>query len=120
RGAPAATVMESLDDFSIGDHHAALVRELGRLYATAEGPLGAFARDTFEAMRRIEELRSVRYQPEHGASYGYDEFSRGLMQVARLLKARVGLEAASVDLNGWDSHLNQSALMAPMMARLGK
>ncbi len=120
RGAPAATVMESLDDFSIGDNKTSLVNELTRLYGMAGGNLGAYAKDTFEAMRRIEELRHARYSPAHGAEYGTDDFSNGLKQIARLIKARVGLEAASVDLNGWDSHLNQAAVMDPMMARLNK
>jgi uncharacterized protein (DUF1501 family) len=43
-----------------------------------------------------------------------------LLQIARLIKSRVGLEAASIDLNGWDSHFGQSTVMDPLMARLAK
>src|SRR5262249_17304424 len=37
-----------------------------------------------------------------------------------LIKARVGIEAASIDLGGWDSHLSQGTIMDPLITRLGK
>jgi uncharacterized protein (DUF1501 family) len=120
RGAPAATVFESLDDFSWGANHARLMTALARLYQTQPDELGAAGHSTLEAMRRIEALRTVSYQPGHGATYGTDDFSRGLLQIARLIKSRVGLEAASIDLNGWDSHFGQSTVMDPLMTRLAK
>ncbi len=120
RGAPAATVMQSLDDFSLGAKSAALSRELNKLYALEKDFLGDAGRDTFDALRRIENLRSTPYQPTADADYGRDEFAQGLKQVARLIKARVGMEAASVDLNGWDSHFNQGTIMDPRMVQLSK
>lgn len=118
RGAPAATVLESLDDFSLGKNSARLERELARLYAGETGPLGQSANDTLTALDRLDRLRATRYQPENKAEYSYDQFAQGLKQVARLIKAQVGLEAVSLDLGGWDSHLNQSNLMDPLMRRL--
>ncbi len=120
RGAPAATVLRSLDDFSLGDNSTALQRQLARLYATQTDLLGGAGRDTLDALDRIKKLRATAYNPEHGVEYGFDDFSQGLRQVARLIKARVGLEAVSIDVNGWDSHLNQSAIMDPQMTRLAK
>ncbi len=120
RGAPAATVLRSLDDFSLGHNSTALQRQLARLYAAQTDPLGGAGRDTLDALERIKRLRAAEYKPEHGAEYGYDDFSQGLRQIARLIKARVGLEAVSIDLHGWDSHLNQSAIMDPQMTRLAQ
>ena len=120
RGAPAATVMQSLDEFSLGAGAAPLARELGRLYGAHAGALGGAARDTLDALGRIEKLRGVKYAPERGADYGKDGFALGLMQVARLIKARVGLEAVSIDLGGWDSHFTQLTLIEPLMTRLSK
>ena len=119
RGAPAATAMTSLKDFSIGAPPNFLT-QLGRLYAANTGTLAAAGRDTLAALRRIEELRAEDYKPAHGAEYAGDYFSQGLRQVAQLIKARVGLEAASVDVNGWDSHLSQGAVMDPEMIKLSK
>ena len=120
RGAPAATVMQSLDDFTLGPESDALLPQLARLYAPETGALGRSARDTLEALRRIERLRAVPYQPAGGADYPAGELGRSLAELARLIKARVGLEAAAVDVGGWDSHLAQATLLEPLMARLAQ
>jgi uncharacterized protein (DUF1501 family) len=119
-GAPSAAVMEKLEDFSFGAGAEGFHRELQALYSLDQGPLGGAARDTFHALARIEALRSTAYEAEHGAVYGTDDFAQGLRQLARLIKARVGLEAASIDLGGWDSHFTQLTLLEPLMTRLGK
>jgi len=120
RGAPAATVLQSLDDFSIGENRTRLTQALARLYDIQTDALASAGRDTLDALQRIEQLRRTAYQPAHGADYGPDEFSRGLLQIARLIKSRVGLRAASVDLGGWDSHFSQGTLMDPLMTRLAR
>jgi uncharacterized protein (DUF1501 family) len=118
RGAPSATVFQSLDDFSLGRAGTRLVQSLARLYQAEGGLLGSAGCVTVEALQRIETLRQRAYEPAHGARYGNTEFARNLLQVARLIKARVGLEAASIDLGGWDSHFSQGTLIEPLMARL--
>ena len=97
-----------------------MIASLGRLYGLETDHLGAAGGHTFEAVRRIERLRATAYHPAHGAAYGTDDFSEGLRQIARLIKARVGLEAASLDLKGWDSHFGQAAIMDPLMTRLAR
>ena len=82
--------------------------------------LGSAARDTFSALNRIDTMRSTPYKPDNGAEYGTDGFSQGLRQVARLIKAKVGLEAASIDLGGWESHFTQGTFIEPLLTRLGK
>jgi len=120
RGAPAVTVMQSLEDFSLGARAERLTGELARLYAEQPDELAGAGRDTLNALARIDRMRSSVYRPEYGAQYGADNFSLGLRQVAQLIKARVGLEAVSLDLEGWDSHFTQSAVMDPLMTRLGQ
>ncbi len=120
RGAPASTVMESLESFSLGRKAAKLTSALGKLYELEDSLLGAVARDTFGAMKRIAKLRSEEYVPGNGAEYANDSFGQGMRQIARLIKARVGLTTASIDLNGWDSHFVQQSVMDPLMPRLAK
>ncbi len=120
RGAPTATVLQSLDDFSLGDNRAQLKRSLAKLYGMQTDLLASAGRDTLAAMERVDALRQSAYHPANGADYGTDEFSRGLIQVARLIKARVGLQAASLDLGGWDSHFSQSLIMDPLITRLAR
>lgn len=117
-GAPATTVMQSLDEFAIGGRTPGFRAQLEQLYAMERGQLGAAARDTFAALVRIDAMRSTAYRPAHGAIYGRDEFSVGLSQLARLIKADVGLEAASIDLPGWDSHFAQQTLVDSLATRL--
>ena len=73
---------------------------------------------TIQAMKRIEKLDTNDYQPENGAEYRNHSFSQGLRQVAQLIKARVGLDVASLDLNGWDSHFGQLAVMGRLLSEL--
>lgn len=120
RGAPSATVFQSLDDFSLGSDKGCLMGALARLYRGETDGLGDAGRYTVEALQRVEKLRGETYQPANGADYAIDTFSKGLLQIARLIKSRIGLEAASVDLNGWDSHFGQSTVMDPLMTRLAK
>jgi uncharacterized protein (DUF1501 family) len=112
--------MQSLEDFSLGARAERLAGELARLYAEQPDELAGAGRDTLNALARIDRMRSSAYLPEHGAQYGSDSFSLGLRQTAQLLKARVGLEAVSLDLEGWDSHFTQSTIMDPLMTRLGQ
>jgi uncharacterized protein (DUF1501 family) len=117
-GAPAVTVMQSLEEFSIAGRTPAFGTQLARLYAMERGQLGAAARDTFSALGRIEAMRTTKYRPDNGAIYGRDEFSSGLSQLARLIKADVGLEAASIDLPGWDSHFAQQGQVEGLAGKL--
>lgn len=117
-GAPSATVMQGLDDFALGGRTPAFRTQLERLYAMQRGQLGAAARDTFDALVRIEAMRATAYVPANGANYGRDDFATGLSQLARLIKADVGLEAASIDLPGWDSHFAQQGQVDALAARL--
>jgi uncharacterized protein (DUF1501 family) len=120
RGAPAAIVMEDFDSFSFGDKSVAYMETLKMLYANEQDFLGTAGVDTISAMGRIQELRDQDYHPSHGAKYDNDNFSTGLRHIAQLIKARVGLEAVSLDLDGWDSHFTQGTLMEPLMDRLAR
>ena len=120
-GAPSAAAFQSLAEFKLMDRDAQgpdFARELRRLYEMEQGALRVAAEGTFEALRRIEGI-DPKASPAHGAVYDEkDSFAGGLRQVAQLIKADVGLDAASVDLDGWDSHFTQQTLIEPLMRRL--
>lgn len=120
-GAPGAAAFRSLDEFALGkSKDDAFHREVRRLYELESDALKAAALSTFEAMRRIESI-DRKAAPGHSAVYDEkDNFAGGLRQVAQLIRADVGLEAASVDLDGWDSHFTQQTLLEPLTARLAK
>jgi uncharacterized protein (DUF1501 family) len=118
RGAPAATVLQSPEQFALGGDTTALTAQLQALYRATPGPLAAAGRDTLSALERLEKLRTAAYTPERGAQYPEGAFGSRLLQAARLIKARVGLEAVAIDLEGWDSHFTQKTLIEPLMRQL--
>lgn len=118
----AAVAMRSLEEFTIPDRDPALRGQLGAMYARAGGVLGAAGASTLRALERIELVRKG--GGVNGgvaeAGYGDDGFSGGLRLLARLIRARAGLRAATIELGGWDSHFAQAALtsgLMPMLAR---
>ncbi len=125
-GAPAAAAFESLAEFSLSEGRgksrvpASFRRELRRLYELENDALRDAARNTFDALARIEAI-DPNARPANGASYDErDSFAHGLRQVAQLIQADVGLDAASVDLGGWDSHFVQQTQIEPLMLRLAR
>jgi uncharacterized protein (DUF1501 family) len=126
RGAPAATALGSLVDLEPNGDWGGLCAALGGLYAR-DAQLGGPSRDALRAAERLSALRSEGVRPERGASYpgrGEGEvahrFGQDLAQLAGLIRARVGLLAACVDLDGWDSHFAQETIVAPRMRALAR
>jgi uncharacterized protein (DUF1501 family) len=124
RGAPSATALQSLDELRPGDDSAELRAQLAQLYRGDE-LLGASALAALGAAARIGELAQAPYEPEHGATYAAatdgepaQEFGRGLARIAQLVKARLGVRAATLDLEGWDSHFVQGTTIAPRLRAL--
>ncbi len=124
RGAPSVTVMRSLDDFAVDHDDEPMLRALESLYdadtMALGGRLAPAARDTLAALRRLTQLRASPLRPRAGADYPADDFGRDLAEVARLIKGRVGVAVATVDLGGWDSHVAQGTLIEPLMERLAR
>ncbi len=74
------------------------------------------------ASRSVDALRDVLKEQPENALAGYDKSraSRGLSQLARVIKARRGLRAGFIDLGGWDHHANEGAHDGQLNARLGE
>ena len=110
RGAPAASVLERLDDIAIrapaGDS-AAAVKALKAMYGADVTLLGERGLETLDLFQRVSALQGRDYQPENGAVYPKEGFGSGLREIARLMKARLGLQVACIDLGGWDTHFFQ-------------
>lgn len=120
RGAPGAAVMQTIRDFGLEDADAAFLADLERLYARDVGVpgLAPAARATIEAVGRLRALRATPGEPQHGAVYPEGEFGRGLREIARLIRADIGLAATTIDLGGWDTHFVQSRVIGGLMREL--
>jgi uncharacterized protein (DUF1501 family) len=73
--------------------------------------------------RAIDDLRTRGLgarQPANGADYPRGNLGPPLLDIARLIKADVGLQVAFADVPGWDTHVNQGASEGPLADRLGE
>jgi uncharacterized protein (DUF1501 family) len=59
---------------------------------------------TLDALDAVAPAQNVPYVPANGAVYGDDSFNTNLKTLAQMIKMGVGLQAATVDLGGWDTH----------------
>ena len=110
RGAPAASAFQSVDEIQLpvsSGGPGVVSKALSAMYDAEVGVLGQQGRETLALLRKVEDLRGKPYTPEAGVEYPADAFGKGLREVARLVKAEVGLEVACVDLDGWDTHFVQ-------------
>ncbi len=122
RGAPSCAAIQSLDDFGLGRQAPpGFAQQLAALYGRVPGLLGPAGRDALAALARIDAIGAADQGPAHGAAYEEsDGFAQGLRQISRLIKARVGLQAAAIDLGGWDSHITTGAIMDGPTRRLAR
>jgi len=112
RGARSTCAITTIDEIRIGasaSRAGNFAAGLATLYAGESGVLGDPGRETLALLSKVETLRGQSYEPSAIAAYGQDEFAAGLREVARLVKADVGLEVACLDLGGWDTHFVQGA-----------
>ncbi len=110
RGAPSVSVLEHINDIAIkspsGDP-ALVVGALRRMYGADVTLLGQRGQQTLDLFNRMSTLHGQTYVPANDAQYPKHPFGEGLRELARLIKASVGLEVACIDINGWDTHFLQ-------------
>ncbi len=68
----------------------------------------------------LDQYRQQSYIPDNGAVYPETEYGRQLRDIARLVKARAGLEVAAVNIGGWDNHSGQGGAEGTQANRLSE
>ena len=108
RGRNDAVAINNLNDFQLRDPRGADSFET--MYASSvDTVLHGTGKETFDAIKMMQSLQKQTYTPSNGAKYPNGRFGQSLQQIARLIKADVGLEVAFADIGGWDTHFNQVA-----------
>ena len=108
-GPSSELAMWSVDSFGIDAAWDAEQRTLWDaalrgLHEGAPPALGEPARVALGALATASELQEAGYLPEHGAAYPDTYLGDAMKDVARLIKAGVGLQVAAVDYGDWDMH----------------
>ena len=102
---------------------------LESMYAkSGDQPLARTGNDAFAALKII---RSIVQQPNNvlngppgpqniAVQYAQGgELGRSLQQIARLIKADVGVEAAFAEIGGWDHHGNENPQLSNLLRQFG-
>ena len=106
QGDQSAIAVRELQQFRAGADTAAI---LEKMYADSpDHRLGNAGRDAFEAMKMIQSLNRTPNAATGEALYRQGgELGHSLQQIAHLIKAGAGVEAAFAEIGGWDHHQNE-------------
>jgi uncharacterized protein (DUF1501 family) len=114
-GAAPTLSMSSIEEFRL--RNVAMAPTLEKLYANSTDPLfRQGGKSLFDAMARLRAIESK--IPPSTASYPAGRFGVGLKQIARLIKADVGLEIAFNEIEGWDTHVAEGGATGQLANRL--
>ena len=93
RGHNDAVAINNLNEFKVQEASGAATFE--SMYAsTLDTMLNGTGRETFDAVKLMQSIQAQPYAPANGAKYPGGRLGQSLMQIARLIKADVGLEVA--------------------------
>jgi uncharacterized protein (DUF1501 family) len=81
-------------------------------YGPAPEPLRSSALDALNTLELLRLINFTGYVPANGAVYPNTTFGRAMRSAAALVKSDIGLEAAQIDVGGWDTHSAQDPLNA--------
>ena len=85
---------------------------------STDAVLHGTGQETFEAVKMLKAADPAHYQPAAGVVYPNTPFGNSLKQIAQLMKANLGVEAAFSDIGGWDTHQNQGNVNGQLANRL--
>jgi uncharacterized protein (DUF1501 family) len=112
-GGPQTLPIASPANFTIGGSNStagARQAVLAADYADAPAPLDASALAAIDTIALLQSVNFAGYVPMNGATYPNTNFGRALKSVATLIRADLGVEAAQVDIGGWDTHAAQGGV----------
>jgi uncharacterized protein (DUF1501 family) len=116
-GGPRTLPIADPTNYTIGGSSTTLASRLALLqadYASAPEPSMSAALDAVNTITLLRNVNFAGYVPANGAVYPNTSFGRALRSVAVLIKADIGLEAAQVDIGGWDTHAAQNPINGSM------
>ncbi len=105
RGTNEAVAVNNLNEFKVRDPLGSSLYEACTILLPIP-ILNGTGRETFEAVKMMQAIQKQPYTPANGAKYPNGGWAIA-EQIARLIKADVGLEVAFTDVGGWDTHVNE-------------
>jgi uncharacterized protein (DUF1501 family) len=122
QGKIPAIAVANLSDFSVagkGPQTSPISNAFQAMYdESSDAVLLGTGEETFEAVKMLKSADPAHYQPAAGVNYPNTAFGNSMKQIAQLLKANLGVEAAFSDIGGWDTHQNQGGANGQLANRL--
>lgn len=114
-GAAPVLTLTSVEEFR--PRNQVTAKLLQKLYSESSDPL--FRKGSRTLFEALTQLRAIEAKiPPSSADYPAGRFGTGLKQIARLIKADVGVEIAFAEIEGWDTHVAQGGATGLMANRL--
>jgi uncharacterized protein (DUF1501 family) len=114
-----AIALSNVNNFAVGGRGGGSVAASAfeSMYgASGDRIFHATGEETFDAVKMLRAANPAQYAPR--ADYPNTEFGNSMKQIAQLLKANLGVEAAFTDVSGWDTHQNQGGVNGQLSNRL--
>jgi uncharacterized protein (DUF1501 family) len=122
QGIVPAVAVGNVQDFNVGGRNPTAQPtsvSYEAMYSEAVNTvLHGTGQETFEAVKMLKSTDPAHYTPAPAAHYPKTPFGDSMKQVAQLLKADLGVEAAFADIGGWDTHQNQGNATGQLANRL--
>jgi uncharacterized protein (DUF1501 family) len=122
QGKVPAIALNNVADFSVaglGQTTSPISNAFQAMYdQSSDTVLQGTGQETFEAVKMLKAANPAQYKPAAGAVYPAGAFGNSLKQIAQLMKANLGVEAAFTDIGGWDTHQNQGGANGQLANRL--
>jgi uncharacterized protein (DUF1501 family) len=117
-GANKAVAIGNIENFSIiaPESETDLINNNLLTLFSGEESLDKVAQATFSAIDSVAEINPNDFPVENNAQYPDSGFANKLKDLAILIKSGIGVETASIDIGGWDTHDAQ----APALTQLAR
>ncbi len=115
RGERDAIAVGNAQQFNVANQSASILESM---YAASGDPQwGRAGKEAFEAMKLIQSInKTPNDSPATAPLYAQGgDLGRNLQQLARLIKADAGVEAAFAEINGWDHHGNENIQLSNLL-----
>jgi uncharacterized protein (DUF1501 family) len=115
-GEQPSVTLSSIADFTFpgwDDIRPASQQAVLSLYRGLGGTLGEDVPDTIAALGTAAQIQALGADP---ASYPDGDFAAALRDLAGILRAEVGLQVATIDAGGWDTHTDETNQLDYLLA----
>jgi uncharacterized protein (DUF1501 family) len=115
-GAEQVVALDNIASFAIkapDSESVAIKNNLLTLFA-GETSLDKVAQATFNGLEEVALINPEDFPVENDAVYPGSGFGNRFKDLALLIKSGIGVETASIDIGGWDTHNDENTALTPL------